>query len=586
MTLWLTLLSLLVTLGCGTNYGHVPRANIVMVNAEGHPVDSTGNVGCKTNEGTSCNGRHSSLFEYPQLTSDEYIKQLDELNQGLEQHLKDKQGKGKSVKILIFIHGGLNLQTETVERATKLSKAILKDSDSDTYPIFINWQSSLFPSYNNHLFHIRQGEDWRDGLWSSLGGYATSPFYLAADLTRAVARSPVVTFFQIRNDIETVPALRPVSTLWSSDLALAQEAAFEALCRQTSIVQSDYSNSQNEYTSLLRKRSFDCKHQDQLPKHELADLNIWMGRDERTGWQKNTAFLKYFVTLPTKLVTAPLLDTLGTSSWDIMLRSVSQLFHYDGEQAIHTNFRSAPSDPNDYRQAGALSLFLKKLSYTICEKSAAEKQCSNEKNWEITLVGHSTGAIVTHHIIREFGYLPISNIVYMGAASTIKDYQNTIFPYLETRNFQSTDSTQRVPTDIEPTRVHSASPPLTHAEVNKTPSNTPVKVYHLMLHETAESSEWMSDFLDPAPRGSLLVWLDSFLSHPLSKDDRTLGRFTNFITAVHHTPQELRPYIFATKFGVGENLKSPQKHGHFSHLKFWDADCWKPIGISKECFKH
>jgi hypothetical protein len=588
---WIILLGLLATLGCGTDYGRVPGSNIIMVNTEGNPVDPTGNVGCETNNGTPCNGRHSSLFEYPQVTSDEYKEQLNRITSGLQQYLDASAKNGAAPKIIIFIHGGLNLQTDTVERAKDLHETILQESKA--YPIFINWQSSLPPSYNNHLFHIRQGEDWRDGTWSSLGGYATSPFYLAADLMRAVARAPVVTFFQIRNDIETVPAFRPALSLWSSDLTHAQEAAFEAICRHASSGPNEYSHSPNEYKELLKKRNFDCKNDSQTPTHALANLNIWSGEDERTGWQKNTAFIKYFLTLPTKLVIAPLLDTLGTSSWDIMLRSVSQLFHYDGEQSIHTNLGSAPSDPNDYKQTGALSLFFMDLSNKICGPakkadgtSAQEKRCANENNWEITLVGHSTGTIVIHHIIREFGHLPISNIVYMGAASTIKDYQNTIFPYLKTRNVQTTDSTQKEGATTGTSTGHDTNPPSTLAKCERPPSKNPVCVYHLMLHETAESGEWLNEYWDPTPRGSLLVWLDSFLSHPLSNEDRTIGRFTNFITAVHHTPQDLRPYIFATKFGVGEYLTSPQKHGHFSHLKFWRSECWKPTGIAQECFNH
>lgn len=144
----------------------------------------------------------------------------------------------------------------------------------------------------------------------------------------------------------------------------------------------------------------------------------------------------------------------------------------------------------------------------------------------------------------------------MAAASSIRDYQDTIFPYLKRRNTPIPSDSRQNPCE-------------------KSVSHPGVCVYHLMLHEAAESGEWWSDIIDPFPRGSLLVWLDNFLSHPLSREDRTLGRFTNFIAAAHHTPLSLRPYITITKFGVGEKGLGPQKHGEFGgKQRFWIPECW------------
>lgn len=547
---WLMLIPFLTSLGCGSHYGTIPTSHIVMVNTEGAPVDPTGNT----------NGKHSSLYEYRELSSDDYTTYLTNIQNSITAYAT-KQGVGKPHKLLIYIHGGLNFQTDTVQRATRLHERII--NDAGTYPLFINWQSSLYPSYWNHLMHIRQGEDWRQGMGSTAGGYLTSPIYLASDFARAIVRAPVVNFFQVRNDIETVPLFRPVLSLWSSDLSLAQEAAFEALCRKTQWG----GESKNEYKALLNKQRADCNKPRNDEKHEethaLDSFNIWTGIDQRSEWQKNTAFAKYLITFPFKMVTAPIIDALGTSSWDIMLRSVSQLFHYDNEQAKHTSVRNNHSDPYDYKTSGALTLFFKTLKETICTRPIERDRCTNDNKWEITLVGHSTGAIIIHHIIREFGELPIKNIVYMGAASSIRDYQDTVFPYL-------TDTNKSLPTP--------------HSEITPpNEDNLPKRVYHLMLHEAAESGEWLNNTIDPTPRGSLLVWLDNFLSHPLSKEDRTLGRFTNFISAAHHTPNALRPYIFVSKFGVGAKLRVPQKHGDFSHLSFWKPECWEP-GISPETY--
>ncbi|NOS81094.1 MAG: hypothetical protein HOP32_05870 [Nitrospira sp.] len=564
---WVLALPLLITLGCGTSYGTIPSNHIVMVNTEGHPVDPTGNTSCEQPGTPFCNGDHNPLVEYPSLTIQQYDQYLDTLiknlvsgqscTPGLNSYLEEMQKKGALPKILIFLHGGLNTQTGSVERAAELCKRI---ADEGSYPIFINWQSSLFPSYGNHLLHIRQGEDWRGGPLSKISGYLSAPVYFAGDLTRALVRAPIATFFQIRNDLETVPAVRPMLSLWASDLAIAQESAFTALCQQSQYDQPDISSEAfTQYAEILGKQDFNCKTHGIEPGHELSGLNLSVGPDKRESFEKTWAFAKYFLTLPTKLITAPIIDAGGTSAWDVMLRSVTQLFHYDGEQYIHNNVNhSRHNDPNgeikNYKSSGALYLFFKRLERAVCGERTKQIPCENSNGWEITLVGHSTGAIIAHHILREFEDLPIKNIVYMGAASTIRDYQETVFPYLARKN-------KTFPLTQDDTRLVTPWP--TH-------------VYHLMLHEAAESGEWLWDTIDPFPRGSLLIWLDNFLSHPGSKEDRTLGRFTNFITMVHHTPPSLRPYIHIQKFGVGETVNEPKKHGDFGQkLKFWDPRCWK-----------
>jgi len=564
---------LLVAFGCGENYGKIPVNNIVMVNAEGHPVDPTGNTSCEEDGRPYCNGAHTPLIEYPLLGNDQYLHHIDAIAGNLRSggvcgkdsvahsYLQQRIGSNKPPRILIFLHGGLNTQAGSVERSAELCTRVAQEG---FFPIFINWQSALAISYGNHLFHIRQGEDWREGALSTAGGYLTSPLYLAADLSRAIVRAPIVTFSQIRNDLETVPQFRPAVSLWSGELPVAQETAFTALCQRPKAGEEFVpSDAFREYATLLGKQDLNCGIHGIEQDHELAGINLSIGLDQRKSFEKNWAFAKYFLTLPTKLVTAPIIDAGGTSAWGIMLRSVSQLFHYDGEPLAHNNVTHARHNGKTYKSNGSLYLFFEKLRNAVCGDPTEEGVCRNPDGWEITLVGHSTGAIIIHHVVREFGELPIKNIVYMGAASSIRDYQETVFPFLSAKNKDVTNGQCR------PERGE----------------QKPTCVYHLMLHEAAESGEWLWDSIDPFPRGSLLIWLDNFLSHPLSKEDRTLGRFTNFITTVHHTPPYLRRFIHAQKFGVGETLQVPKKHGDFSHkLKFWDPDCWGPWPASNTCY--
>lgn len=582
---WVISLGLLVTVGCGSHIRNVPEANIIMINAKGQPVDPTGNIRCQPELNGACNGRHTTLREYhPYNDFADYRSHIERVITGLRKYREEKSAacefdysgtqackalrdNERNKRILIHIHGGLNRQVETVERAAELYQGILEDG---AHPIFINWQSSLIPSYQYHLTDIRQGEDWNQGTWSSVGAYLTAPFYLAADLARAGVRLPTATFLQIRNDIETVPYL---SWLHSADLVLAQETMFKELCRRRNDKDTDVADSLQEYVRILDKTHADCEKVEVTSQEDLTELKIWLGHDEREFAEKFLASIKYIITFPTKLLSAPVIDALGTSSWDVMLRSASQLFHYDSWQVSHTGLDISPADKTRFTQTGALSFFLEKLKEEICAKDEQtvhatnfqSTKCNNKEGWEITLIGHSMGAIVVNHIIRDFGDLPITNVVYMAAASSIQDYQDTIFPYLRSKN--------------------SAIPPSTKQCTNK--SHAGVCVYHLMLHEAAESGEWSSDILDPFPRGSLLVWLDNFLTHPLSREDRRLGRFTNFIVAAHHTPQALRPYINIVKFGVGDGVLSPQKHGEFGgKLDFWKPQCWgKPADNPRNCYR-
>ena len=182
-------------------------------------------------------------------------------------------------------------------------------------------------------------------------------------------------------------------------------------------------------------------------------------------------------------------------------------------------------------------VFLTELSTSITNYLG-----QRSRPWEITVVGHSMGAIVLNEAIRRKPYLPIKNIVYMAAASTIRDYAISVQPYLR----RSKD---------------------TH-------------FYNLMLHPDSEMDErgWGIE-----PRGSLLVWIDDFLSKPLSIYDRTLGRFNNFLQYVHHIPEKpkcLKERIHIRSFSAGKCKKDsdPQNHSDFStNYRFWDENCWKDL---------
>lgn len=198
-------LSMLVLAAC-TTLKEVPTTHIVMVNGRGNPVDPTGNIlcrgkpeTCRTPDGESYHlwgfpveyrqmGRTSSppASSFPASAGsmgqvpNSYDKCLDALFKDLLEKAPTRDARRQ---ILFFAHGGLNTQVGTVERVSELIQEIPKE---DYYPIFVNWQSSLFSSYADHLFYVRQGESW--DTW----GWILPPFYFASDVARAVARAPIV----------------------------------------------------------------------------------------------------------------------------------------------------------------------------------------------------------------------------------------------------------------------------------------------------------------------------------------------------------------------------------------------------------
>src|SRR5829696_2424716 len=94
------------------------------------------------------------------------------------------------VKILIHVHGGLNLREHTTKRVETLSDTIKNERVDWYYPIFVRWPSSFGSTYWEHLTSIRQGN--KSHIW----GPATMPVVLVTDALQFVGHAPVDWFYQ------------------------------------------------------------------------------------------------------------------------------------------------------------------------------------------------------------------------------------------------------------------------------------------------------------------------------------------------------------------------------------------------------
>ena len=478
---WLAILA-----GC-SSIQQVPTDHIVMFSGRGNPVDPTGNIGC-ANEPAPCNGSHFWLTSYPEMKRDRYDAYLTNLFEAMKREAPVVGGKKR---LLIFIHGGLNTQVGTIERAADLHQSI---EAAGYFPIFVNWQSSLVSSYLDHLLYIRKGQDM------GALGMPLAPLYLLADVARSVARAPVVWAFQFWNSIRSVPFITTPSETDASRIA------------------SD------------------------IEKEGTIDLS--RGDDKRDNTEMILSGVSWLGTAPTKILTAPFIDAFGRSAWEIMLRRTDLLYHTDGEFSTESDVAKQAHAERGYQHVkadGGLSVFMRRLQDEIARNGGADA-------WDITLVGHSMGTIVLNRLIHDFGAspsgtMPFNRIAYMAAAATVKDYEDTIFPYLA--------------------------------------KNRDAQFYHLTLHARAEARDRWEPirYVDLPPRGSLLVWVDEFLSNPGTLHDRTAGRITNLIVSLHDTPTELRHRIHIKEFHAGVSMQDtdPQGHGQFSApFSFWKQECWQP----------
>lgn len=234
---------------------------------------------------------------------------------------------------------------------------------------------------------------------------------------------------------------------------------------------------------------------------------------------------------PLKFVAAPFVDGFGSGAWDSMSRRTELLIDKD----------------STFQGQGSSKTALEKLLSGIeCESVNTQSltmdgvQCSGNKvnQPEITLIGHSMGSMVANNILSRKPNLNYKNIVYMGAAAKIKDLEANVVPILL--------------------------------------KNKEVKFYNLSLDPYREISE--SHALDSVPRGSLLIWIDTYFTRITSFSDKTAGHWFNIIRSANAIfPDQVKKQVYLTKFGFNSG---PQNHGEFDEYKFWKETFWKGEEIS------
>jgi hypothetical protein len=456
-------------------------------------------------------------------------------------------------KVLVFVHGGLNSPSDSL----KFARAEMDPAMSaGYYPIYLDWNSGILDTYGDHILTITQGEED-----TSVVRYLFSPFYVVADIGRALVRTPIVWANQLASDLQAVGT---DFTSLSDSETLKKSTTEPSVARKSRWAQGVRGKALAETYLQLRA----LQDNDKNPTRRTA-MRIYIGPDEDV----NPAHLfgitaMYIITIPTKLVSEPIIDWLGTPAWQVMCRRT--LIAFDGTSGGNpTTFpsgalrdrhdRKASNCDEDFSHVGAVEIFreyLEQVRGDLNSDDANRLYKGPQVEYDVTLVAHSAGSLVINEWLRrdllEQRSKKYSHIVYLAAACTVRDFSRAVVPYL----MESPDT----------------------------------QFYNLMLHPLAEVRE-RQRFYDLPPRGSLLVWLDEFLTEPQTPLDRTLGRWDNIISAAEVIPKSVRGQVTLRAFAlapydsvqrpVGAENYGPQEHGQFrraygprSGQPYWCSDFW------------
>jgi hypothetical protein len=400
----------------------------------------------------------------------------------------DAIDRSKASQVLIYVHGGMNDLAETPEKSWKLFSAMgLAQDTTTTFPIFVDWESGLRSSYVQHLSRIRQGRYEHTAAWVGI-----FPYVYSIDFVSGLARAPYPIGSALLNRIHAD----------ADDRRSLNEHGH-----------AGGGNAAPRDSTAPKKVRVDSGHF--LPRHQPV----------RDALSKGL--------IPFQLASAPLVDMFGSPAWENMHRRTSELFQRDGE------IMRAEYTPRD----GALAQLLDRLERYFADTSNHRKDST-----KVVLIGHSMGTIVIARFLRE-SKLPISDIVFMAGAATVRQFGDAVVPYLET--------------------------------------HPRARFYNLTLHSSCEIRETHAGGL--TPNGSLLVWLDDYLNRPETPEDNMIGRWTSLPAVQRRVPPDIAPRVTFKGFGYrdstvigsfGKDHSKPCQHGEFSDPQsmFWRRSFWEVRG--------
>ncbi len=398
---------------CGSLDPHlrVPDEHIVMVNYRGNPVDPTskpvlgighyreasepefekhlerviGHIAefasdyVLARDGNPLPPRPAPVRGVAVMTdvSEEFAKAL-KLQQKLEpgQNVEYARRAIRNPRVVLFIHGGLNTQAGSVKRAVERHGALLDDG---VYPVFVNWQSSLFSSYWDHLFLIRFGEErpWRAWL--------TAPFVIGEDFFRALGRAPM--------------------TLWNEI-----GSAFET---------TNFYDSPNQKVGR------------QLADDALGKIDVDFPEAHRDPGSGPLVLARDIVLMLPHMVLGVLLDIGGTSSWEEMHRRTTLTMESESSYRADSVAPPAPSSvPRLFTELRHLQDRLKEQGIELQVDIISHSMGCIISNLLLQTAGSKNVNGVAQAAAGIEGLPVFTNIVYMADADSVQKTERAVYTYM------------------------------------------------------------------------------------------------------------------------------------------------------------
>ena len=396
---------------------------------------------------------------------------------------------GKRYHLLVFVHGGLNLEQGRLERAfvdanrmlaerrlaeAQVSAERRSEEEEIWYPLFVTWPSGGIQSYVDQRVHYNQGD------YDSEFKRIFSPLYFLTDAVEAVVRAPVA---------------------WAESFSWVDLGQTPEVAEIGNVIGCEQSP------------HFGC---------------VPVGRDDRPVLQE----IGYWspIGFVGRALTVPAVDVVGQPAWDAMLNHARMLMR-------------KPFDDREFAVAdgkldGKGDLFHQ--FRVLRELVPAERP-------PVTLIGHSMGAIVVNDVLRSFPELPYRNVVFMGAAASVRETIAAL--------------------DV----------------VARTSPDAGLRFYNLSLHQDAEANE--VGYFGTVSKGSLLEWVDRMYTTPATFADRTVGKWINAVMARGDFAALERPGLELAFKRFGLSCAEPLKHTEFDEYEprpgcpdarrpYWDPAFW------------
>ncbi len=439
--------------------------------------------------------------------------------------------KSRQDRILIYVNGGLNPLDAVRDQAANQIPCMIRDG---YFPVFLIWQTGAFETYFEQILQIRNGE--LKDRWQ-----VSSPLHLAGDIGEGIVRSPITLWNSVARYWNSTADVDPVYKV-ESDMEKARDQKKNPLYRNITILE---------------------------PTEKSGNL---LGRE-----------MLHALGTPVRLGTAPILDAMGKTAWENMIRrsrmTVRTVWEVQPElrarevKKFEEQIRCFPRGTGVFAKFfQALQQYLKGPETSAKDTLLPYDDCGiyrgrhkGAKSTPLTLVGHSMGTMVLNELIPSYSTLPYENIVYLAAASSIRDFQRSV-PWVIRRNMTWTK--------------------------DKRPDKCGVKFYSLMLNPIAEARERSVHGL--LLSGSLLEWIDDIYQNPKTMLDRTFGMWRNLRPALHVLEGAQRKCMSFKVFGfksvdkkqrpkgikfcdrTSYETSHPQKHGEFNDRDkcFWQKRFW------------